>query len=91
MLTKRGLEIILRFRSRRAPTKDECARYVGKVSFDEMDKKVQGWASAKESIALAKAGKLNPVDHLPSAVRAVYKAPNAPEAIKLKPGLYEVA
>jgi len=75
MVTKRGLDVIYRLRLGRKPTSYAIKNLLGKVSFDEADNRVMGSQAYKDVLGKAQGGTLDPVVHLPGAVREVYKAP----------------
>jgi murein DD-endopeptidase MepM/ murein hydrolase activator NlpD len=75
MLTRNGLDVLVRFYNGRAASAKEVKDYVGKVTFDEMTTKVKGWNSHKSAVAKAKAGTLKPINHSPVALRKAYKEP----------------
>ena len=92
MISAHGLNVLFRLYKGGSPTAAQKKLYVGKVSFDRMSQVIQKGTHYKSIVAKAKAGKLDPSVHLPSAIRNVYKPPVAqpPKSTELKPGIYEV-
>lgn len=88
MLTEKGLIVLRRHYTGKDPSKAELKKYVGKVTFDEMRKRVMSWPSFKNDIERAKTGKLDPVAHLPGSLRGQFKRPEDKGYAKVTETLY---
>lgn len=80
MITSHGLFVLFRFYRGDSPTKEQVKRYVGKITFDALSEQIRKGAVHNSKVQLAKEGKLNAANHLPSEIRTVYKPPEAQPA-----------
>lgn len=90
MVTKTGVIVLFRWYLGKEPTQAYYDKYVGKVTFDDLNAKIRGGLTYADRIEKAKAGTLNAVNHLPSTLRSAYVAPPAPGVTVLPPGNYVV-
>jgi len=80
MITAHGVNVLFRFYRGDSPSPEQMKRYAGKMTFDALSEQIQKGAVYNSKKQLAKEGKLNTVNHLPSGIRTVYKAPEAQPA-----------
>lgn len=75
MLTDEQIDVLFRLYRGDSPSAEQRKRYVGKITFEELQARIKKGAVYLGEVEKARNGTLDAASHLPSGIRKVYKQP----------------